>query len=148
MTWRHFLARVLLNSLMEDESLRSMDSSKSFYHYKTDCAIVIRQFYTSILTCHPHKVHKKFFEFGLEFISRKDSNIQSFDNLYLVNSRILLLSTKSVFRPRLEIVMNELQRFKHSADFFANSSHIIESAAISASYLSTPLTHLHWKTVT
>jgi hypothetical protein len=26
-----------------------------------------------------------------------------------------------------------LQRFKHSADFFANSSYIIESAAISAS---------------
>ena len=33
----------------------------------------------------------------------------------------------------LEIVMNELWRFKHSADFLANSSHIIESAAISAS---------------
>ena len=33
----------------------------------------------------------------------------------------------------LEIVMNELRRFKHSADFLANSSHIIESAAISAS---------------
>jgi hypothetical protein len=32
-----------------------------------------------------------------------------------------------------EIVMNELRRFKHSADFLANSSHIIESAAISAS---------------
>ena len=28
--------------------------------------------------------------------------------------------------------MNELRRFKHSADFFANSSHIIESATISA----------------
>ena len=26
--------------------------------------------------------------------------------------------------------MNELRRFKHSADFLANSSHIIESAAI------------------
>ena len=26
----------------------------------------------------------------------------------------------------LEIVMNELRRFKHSADLFANSSHIIE----------------------
>ena len=37
--------------------------------------------------------------------------------------------------------MNELRRFKHSADFFANSSHIIESAAISASELSTLLTH-------
>ena len=34
---------------------------------------------------------------------------------------------------RLEIVMNELRRFKYSADFLANSSHIIESAAISAS---------------
>ena len=34
---------------------------------------------------------------------------------------------------KVEIVMNELRRFKHSADFFANSSHIIESAAISAS---------------
>ena len=33
----------------------------------------------------------------------------------------------------VEIVMNELRRFKHSADFLANSSHIIESAAISAS---------------
>ena len=33
----------------------------------------------------------------------------------------------------LEIVMNELRRFKHSADFLANSSHIIESAVISAS---------------
>ena len=54
-----FLARALPNSLMEDESLRSMDSSKSFYHYKTDCAIVIRQFYTSILTCHPHKAHNR-----------------------------------------------------------------------------------------
>ena len=32
-----------------------------------------------------------------------------------------------------QIVMNELRRFKHSADFLANSSHIIESAAISAS---------------
>ena len=31
---------------------------------------------------------------------------------------------------KLEIVMNELQRFKHSADFLAHS---IESAAISAS---------------
>ena len=30
-------------------------------------------------------------------------------------------------------VMNELRRFKHSADFLANSSHIIESAPISAS---------------
>ena len=28
--------------------------------------------------------------------------------------------------PKVEIVMNELQRFKHSADFLANSSHIIE----------------------
>ena len=36
-------------------------------------------------------------------------------------------------RGDLEIVMNELQRFKHSADFLANSSHIIESAAIPAS---------------
>ena len=35
--------------------------------------------------------------------------------------------------PQLEIVMNELRRFKHSADFLANSSHIIESASISAS---------------
>ena len=34
---------------------------------------------------------------------------------------------------KLEIVMNELGRFKHSADFLANSSHIIESAAIFAS---------------
>ena len=33
----------------------------------------------------------------------------------------------------VEIVMNELRRFKYSADFFANSSHIIKSAAISAS---------------
>ena len=33
--------------------------------------------------------------------------------------------------PKLEIVMNELRRFKPSADFLANSSHIIESAAIS-----------------
>ena len=33
----------------------------------------------------------------------------------------------------LEIVMKELRRLKHSADCFANSSHIIESAAISAS---------------
>ena len=33
----------------------------------------------------------------------------------------------------LEIVMNELRKFKHSADFLAKSSHIIESAAISAS---------------
>ena len=47
----------------------------------------------------------------------------------------------------LEIVMNELRRFKHSADFFANSSHIIESAAISFSQVSTPLTHLHWETI-
>ena len=37
--------------------------------------------------------------------------------------------------------MNELRRFKHSADFFANSSHIIESVAISAIELSTLLTH-------
>jgi hypothetical protein len=36
---------------------------------------------------------------------------------------------------KLEIVMNELRRFKHSADFVAHSSHIIESAAISASYV-------------
>ena len=36
-------------------------------------------------------------------------------------------------RVELEIVMNEMQRFKHSADFLSNSSHIIESAAISAS---------------
>ena len=43
----------------------------------------------------------------------------------------------------LEIVMNELRRFKHSADFSANSYHNIESAAISASKVSTPLTHLH-----
>ena len=35
--------------------------------------------------------------------------------------------------PELEIVMNELRRFKHSAYFLAISSHIIESAAISAS---------------
>ena len=35
----------------------------------------------------------------------------------------------------IEIVLNELRRFKHSADFLANSSHIIESAAISASYV-------------
>ena len=34
---------------------------------------------------------------------------------------------------RVDIVMNEMRCFKHSADFFANSSHIIESAAISAS---------------
>ena len=34
---------------------------------------------------------------------------------------------------KVEIVMNELQRFKYSADFLAISSHIIESAAISAS---------------
>ena len=33
----------------------------------------------------------------------------------------------------IEIVMNELRRFKHSAYFHANSSHIIESATISAS---------------
>ena len=33
----------------------------------------------------------------------------------------------------LEVVMNELRRVKHSTDFLANSSHIIESAAISAS---------------
>ena len=32
-----------------------------------------------------------------------------------------------------KVVMNELRRFKHSVDFFANSSYIIESAAISAS---------------
>ena len=43
--------------------------------------------------------------------------------------------------------MNELRRFKHSADFFANSSHIIESAAISASELSTLLTHTGYKEV-
>ena len=43
----------------------------------------------------------------------------------------------------LELVMNGLRRFKHSADFLANSSQIIESAAISASQVSTPLTHLH-----
>ena len=36
----------------------------------------------------------------------------------------------------LEIVKNELGRFKHSVDFLANSSHIIESAAISASLVS------------
>ena len=35
--------------------------------------------------------------------------------------------------PQLEIVMNELRRFKHSADFLAISAHIMESAAISAS---------------
>ena len=40
---------------------------------------------------------------------------------------------EAIFSGNLEIVMNELRRFKHSADFFANSSHIIESAAISAS---------------
>ena len=34
---------------------------------------------------------------------------------------------------KVEIVMNELRRFKHSADFLAISSHIIKSAAISAS---------------
>ena len=34
---------------------------------------------------------------------------------------------------KLELVMNELRRFKLSADFLGNSSHIIESAAISAS---------------
>ena len=34
----------------------------------------------------------------------------------------------------IEIVMNELRRFKHSADFLANSSNNIESAAISASW--------------
>ena len=34
---------------------------------------------------------------------------------------------------RVELVMNELRRFKHSADVLAISSHIIESAAISAS---------------
>ena len=33
----------------------------------------------------------------------------------------------------VEIVMNELRRFKHSADFLVNSSHITESAVISAS---------------
>ena len=33
----------------------------------------------------------------------------------------------------IEIVMNEMRRFKHSADFPTNSSHIIESAAISDS---------------
>ena len=44
---------------------------------------------------------------------------------------ISLLSAKiAIF---LEIVMNELRRFMHSADLLANSSHIIESAAISVS---------------
>ena len=46
----------------------------------------------------------------------------------------LVMSRHSIYiRTVLEIVTNELRRFKHSADFFANSSHIIESAAISAS---------------
>ena len=49
---------------------------------------------------------------------------------------------------RLEIVMNELWRFKLSADFLENSSHIIESAIFSTSYVSNPLTHLHLKTIT
>ena len=39
----------------------------------------------------------------------------------------------TVLQVKLEIVMNELRRFKHLADFFVNSSHIIESAGISAS---------------
>ena len=43
------------------------------------------------------------------------------------------MKTNLDFRFVLEIVMNELRRFKHSADFFANSSHILESAAILAS---------------
>ena len=34
---------------------------------------------------------------------------------------------------KLDIVMNELRRFKHLTDFLANISHIIESAVISAS---------------
>ena len=42
------------------------------------------------------------------------------------------LGSKTNVMFSLEIVMNELQRFKHSAVFFANSSHIIESAAISS----------------
>ena len=37
------------------------------------------------------------------------------------------------FGLQIEIVMNELRRFKHSADFLANNSHIIGSAATSAS---------------
>ena len=62
---------------------------------------------------------------------------------------ITLVMTEKVFvGSRLEIVMNELRRFKLSADFLANSSYIIESAIISVSYVSTPLTHLHLKTFT
>ena len=53
----------------------------------------------------------------------------------LIFSRaVMAISSPDVRSPWfwLEIVMNELRRFKHSADFLANSSHIIESAAISA----------------
>ena len=35
-----------------------------------------------------------------------------------------------------------------SADFLANSSHITESAVISGSCVSTPLTHSHLETIT
>ena len=46
---------------------------------------------------------------------------------------VLSICLNLLIYPKLEIVMNELRRFKHSADFLANSSHIIESAAILAS---------------
>ena len=39
-----------------------------------------------------------------------------------------IILAKQISNLTLEIVMNELRRFKHSADLFANSSHIIESA--------------------
>ena len=46
-------------------------------------------------------------------------------------ARTLVIGVIEFLAIKLEIVMNELRKFKHSADFLANNSHIIESAAIS-----------------
>ena len=97
-----------------------------------------------------HKIYcfPIFCSFGLNF-----SYVTQYFLRILRNNVFLSLMRKFCkiflnFEPRIEIVMNELRRFKHSADIFANSSHIIEPTAISASQLSTPLTHLHWETIT
>ena len=51
----------------------------------------------------------------------------------LVEKSLKIMSFSNNLCHNLEMVMNELRRFKHSADFLAISSHVIESAAISAS---------------
>ena len=78
--------------------------------------------------------------FGVQYFCTKMAR-----NCQFFNSRALKKITEQYQRigSKIEIVMNGLRRFKHSADLLTNSSHIIESAAISASQVSTPLTHLH-----